>query len=104
MQTLTVALGERSYPIHIGAGLLERPELLGERLPQKRAAVITNSTGGRSTRAPAPRGCRNGHRGCDDYAPDGEQHKNCRAQSHFDALLENRCERSTTLIAPGRRG
>ena len=36
MQTLNVALAERSYPIHIGAGLLARPELIVEKLPQKR--------------------------------------------------------------------
>ena len=46
MQTLTVALGGRSYPIHIGAGLLARPELIAERLPQKRAALVTNTTVG----------------------------------------------------------
>ena len=40
MQTLNVALGERSYPIYIGGGLLERPDLIVERLPQK-AAIIT---------------------------------------------------------------
>ena len=44
MQTLNVALGERSYPIHIGAGLLARAELIVERLPQKKAAIITNTT------------------------------------------------------------
>jgi len=33
MQTLNVALAERSYPIHIGAGLLARFELIVEKLP-----------------------------------------------------------------------
>ncbi len=28
MKTLNVELGERRYPIHIGRGLLRRPELL----------------------------------------------------------------------------
>ena len=28
MQTLKVDLGERSYPIYIGEGLLDQPELL----------------------------------------------------------------------------
>ena len=32
MQTLKVDLGERSYPIYIGEGLLDQPELLA---PQK---------------------------------------------------------------------
>jgi len=44
MHTLNVALGERSYPIHIGAGLLARAELIADRLPKKRAAIITNTT------------------------------------------------------------
>src|SRR5262249_61064540 len=46
MQTLTVALGTRSYPIYVGPGLLTRPELIVERLPQKKVAIITNSTVG----------------------------------------------------------
>ena len=44
MQTLTVGLGERSYPIHIGSGLLGRAELLQPALPNKRAAIVTNTT------------------------------------------------------------
>ena len=53
MQTLTVALGARSYPIHIGAGLLDHAELIVERLPQKKAVIVTNATrvaGQRTTR------------------------------------------------------
>src|SRR4030067_1622621 len=44
MQTLTVGLGERSYPIHIGSGRLARAELLHPALPRKRAAIVTNTT------------------------------------------------------------
>ena len=44
MQTLNVDLGERSYPIYIGDGLLTRPELLLPGLEQKKAAVVTNTT------------------------------------------------------------
>ena len=44
MQTLTVDLGDRSYPIHIGAGLLGQPELILPHLLQKRVAVVTNTT------------------------------------------------------------
>ena len=43
MQTLNLALGNRSYPIHIGAGLLTRAELIAERLPKKKVAIITNA-------------------------------------------------------------
>ncbi len=44
MQTLTVGLGERSYPIHIGSGLLDRAELLSPCVPHKRVAIVSNTT------------------------------------------------------------
>ena len=44
MRTLKVELAERSYPIHIGTGLLAQSELIAKHLPQKRVAVITNTT------------------------------------------------------------
>jgi 3-dehydroquinate synthase len=42
MQTLSVALGERSYPIHIGAGLLGEARLYVPYVKGKRVAVVTN--------------------------------------------------------------
>ena len=42
MRTLSVELGERSYPIHIGSGLLADGAALREALGGDRAAVITN--------------------------------------------------------------
>lgn len=44
IQTLKVELAERSYLIHIGSGLLSRPELLTPHLAQKKAVVVTNTT------------------------------------------------------------
>ena len=103
MQTLNVALGERSYPIYIGGGLLERPELIVERLPQKKAAIITNSTVGPLYLARLRRALED--RGVAVVAltlPDGEIHKDWETLNRiFDALLENRCERGTALIALG---
>src|SRR5690606_39492895 len=40
VETLTVALGERSYPIHIGRGLLGQASLYGERA--KQVLIVTN--------------------------------------------------------------
>ena len=40
MESLRVALGERSYPIHIGAGLLIRPDLYRPYLAGGSAAII----------------------------------------------------------------
>lgn len=103
MQTLTVALGERSYPIYIGAGLLARPELIVARLPHKKAAVVTNSTVGALYLAPLQRALEaRGVAVVPVTLPDGEAHKNWETLNRiFDALLENRCERNTALIALG---
>ena len=42
--TLTVTLGERSYPIHIGAGLLGDAGLLARVMPARKVALVTNAT------------------------------------------------------------
>ncbi|MDR2837575.1 MAG: 3-dehydroquinate synthase, partial [Azonexus sp.] len=44
MQTLNVALGERSYPIHIGCGLLSDAALITPHLKQKKTVVVSNTT------------------------------------------------------------
>ncbi len=46
MRTLTVELGERSYPIHIGTGLIGRADLLRPRLRGTQAMVVTNEVVG----------------------------------------------------------
>src|SRR5690625_7482115 len=43
MRTLDVDLGERSYPIHIGAGLLRQPELWRPHIRGHQALVVTSS-------------------------------------------------------------
>ena len=42
MQPLRVTLGDRSYPIHIGAGLLNDEELYAQHVRARSVAVITN--------------------------------------------------------------
>ncbi|MGH8701209.1 MAG: 3-dehydroquinate synthase family protein, partial [Burkholderiales bacterium] len=103
MQTVNVALDSRSYPIYIGAGLLARPELMVERLPQKKAAIVTNSTIAPLYLASLRRALE--ARGVSVVSvtlPDGESHKTWNTLNQiFDALLEHRCERGTTVIALG---
>ena len=103
MLTLEVPLGSRSYPIYIGAGLLGRAELIVERLPQKRAAIITNSTIAPLYLAPLRRALEG--RGVSVVPitlPDGESHKSWDTLNQIlDALIEQRCERNTALIALG---
>ena len=103
MRTLTVALGERSYPIHIGAGLLARAELIVGKLPKKQAAIITNTAVAPLYLAPLQRALE--ARGVVVFPitlPDGEAHKNWETLNRiFDALTEHRCERGAALIALG---
>lgn len=103
IQTLTVALAERSYPIHIGCGVLTRPDLLVPHLKQKKAVIVSNTTVAplylellRSTLENA------GISVLPVILSDGEKFKNWETLNLiFDALLGAHCERSTTLIALG---
>lgn len=103
MRTLTVALESRSYPIHIGAGLLERGDLILPHLKAPLAAVISNETVAPLYLAKLTNTLKaGGVRVTEIVLPDGEQHKNWQTLNLiFDALLQNRCERATTLIALG---
>ena len=103
MQTLTVDLGDRSYPIHIGAGLLSQAGLILPHLAQKRVMVVTNTTVAplylaqlRATLEAA------GVTVAQVVLPDGEAYKTWETLNLiFDALLTDRAERKTTLIALG---
>ena len=44
MQTLTVALGERSYPIFVGSNLLSRNDLYSPHIHGKQVCIVTNET------------------------------------------------------------
>lgn len=101
MQTLKVELGERSYPIHIGEGLLDRPELLTPYIAGKQVAIVSNSTVAplyieRLTKSLT------GYNVLPIVLPDGEAFKNWETlQLIFDALLTARHDRRTTVIALG---
>ena len=103
MQTLTVDLGDRSYPIHIGTGLLDRADLIVPHLAQPRVAVVTNTTVAplyleRLTNTLTAAGVAVHP----IVLPDGEAYKNWETLNLiFDALLTWRAERKTTLIALG---
>lgn len=107
MQTITVDLNpeqnERSYPIHIGQGILSQPEIILHHLPRKRVAIVTNTTVAplymeRLRTALESQGVTS----VPIILPDGEEHKNWQTLNLiFDALLVNRCERSTPVIALG---
>lgn len=103
MQTLNVSLDERSYPIHIGAGLLSHGELLAAKIRQKKVLVVTNTTVGPLylSRLLATLDAQ-GIQAVPLTLPDGERFKDFQTLNLiFDKLLETRCERGTTLIALG---
>ena len=101
METVQVALGERSYPLHIGPHLLQRRELLAPHLGSGRAVVVTNDTVaplyGEPTRQLL------GDRYADQIVlPDGEQHKHLDTVARiYDHLLQGHHDRNTTLVALG---
>ncbi|MEQ1743238.1 MAG: 3-dehydroquinate synthase [Candidatus Nitrotoga sp.] len=103
MQTLTVGLAERSYPIYIGSDLLGCAELILPHLPHKRAAVVTNTTVAPLYLEPLCAMLQaHGVEIISIILPDGEQYKNAETLGLiYDALLSHRCERNTPLIALG---
>lgn len=103
MQTLSVALGTRSYPIYIGAGLLARGQLIAQRLSHRRAAVITNDRVAPLYLDPLRHSLdSNGIATVAVVVPDGEAHKNWTTLNRiFNELLAHRCDRTTALIALG---
>lgn len=103
MRTLNVALDERAYPIHIGAGLLGRADLVLPLLKAPQIALVSNETVAPLYAEALVRPLRgHGVRVTEIILPDGEQYKNWQTLNRiYDELLKNRCERSATVIALG---
>jgi 3-dehydroquinate synthase len=100
MQPLSVDLGPRSYPIHIGTGTLGRSELYSPYLRGK-VLIVTNETIApiyldrvRNTLAQHTPGTL--------VLPDGEDHKTLETTARiYDALLAGKFGRDGTLVALG---
>lgn len=103
MRTLNVSLGERSYPIHVGPGLLSRPDLITPHLRSKSVAIVSNTTVAPLYLKMLAEPLRAaGVKVTEIVLPDGEEYKNWDSLNQiFDALLASRCDRTTTLIALG---
>ena len=102
-QPLTVGLGDRSYPIHIGHGLLGQPSLFEPHIRSHRAALVTSETVAplyadavERTLAAA------GASVIRITIPDGEGEKNWQTLDQVHAeLLRARADRRTVLVALG---
>jgi len=100
--TVTVDLGERSYPIFIDSGLIDA-DLLLPFIPSQRAVIISNTTVAPLYAERLTRSLESGGKTVDLLAlPDGEQYKNLETLERiYDFLMEKQADRKTTLIALG---
>lgn len=101
MKTLNVELADRSYPIHIGSGLLRQTDLLRPHIRGRQILVVSNEI-------VAPLYLPDLLSGLADYQtetlvlPDGEAQKNLGNLEQITGyLLEHRFSRNCTLIALG---
>lgn len=101
MKTLTVELGDRSYPIFIGEDLLGNAELAKPYVKGTQVLIVTNTT-------VAPLYLEQCKKAFADFEvesvilPDGEQYKNLEVLNQvFDALIGKRFDRRCTLVALG---
>jgi 3-dehydroquinate synthase len=103
VQRIHIALGERSYEIAIGAGLLGAETSYAGLPRAAHAMIVTNPTVG-SLYGEDLVNALKGHYPLVHTVvlPDGESHKTWESLNLiFDALLSNGCDRSTVLFALG---
>jgi len=102
MHTLHVELGERSYPVYIGRGLLADSQLLARHIAGSQVVIVSNDTVAplyvEKVRALL------GQRKLvtEVVLPDGEQYKTLATLSNiFDRVMAENHNRTTTFIAVG---
>ncbi|WP_432454726.1 MULTISPECIES: 3-dehydroquinate synthase [unclassified Agarivorans] len=101
MECLTVALGERSYPITIGQGLISQPDFFTSAIASKKVMVVTNTTVAELYLEPLLKGL-SAFQVDVVSLPDGEQYKNLQTLDLiFSGLLEKQHSRDTTIVALG---
>lgn len=101
MKTLTVNLGDRSYPIFIGQGLLEQVECVQPFVKGTQVLIVTNTT-------VAPLYLEKVKQAFADFEvqvvilPDGEAYKNLTVLNNiFDVAIEHHFDRKCTFVALG---
>ena len=100
-RTLQVSLGERSYPIHIGSGLLSADGPLAGRLAGRSVLVVSNQTVA-SRCLPALREALGPVRLTETLLLDGERYKTLGTVSRvYDALVTDKHHRDVVVVALG---
>jgi 3-dehydroquinate synthase len=101
MKTLQVELGARSYPIHIGPGLLAHPELVQPHVHGRQVLIVTNELVAPLYLDRAVQ-LFSGFEVEALILPDGEETKSLQtAELIFTRLLQLRFDRKCTLVALG---
>ncbi|VFQ99071.1 unnamed protein product [Cuscuta campestris] len=97
--------GDRSYPIYIGSGLFDQPELLQRHIHGKRVLIVTNTTVASLylDKTISVLTCGNPNVSVESVIlPDGEQFKNIDTlMKVFDKAIESRLDRRSTFVALG---
>ncbi len=104
MQSLSVALGARSYPIHVGSGILADASLYAPHLRGRRAAIVTNAVIAPLylARVRTALGAAGAAAAIEITVEDGEQAKRWETLDQIvGTMLAARCDRQTVVIALG---
>lgn len=101
--TLQVDLGERGYAIAIGPNLLDDTALVGRFVSGERVAIVTNTVVAPLYLARLSASLLAANKQVTSIVlPDGEEAKNWSSlMLIFDALLAEKCDRKTTIVALG---
>jgi 3-dehydroquinate synthase len=101
MKIINVDLGDRSYPIYIGSGLMSESKLLTPHVVGKQVMIVSNTTVAPLYLEKA-KGLFADKQVSEVILPDGECYKNWETLNLiFDKLLSERHSRNTTLVALG---
>ncbi|MGA0976291.1 MAG: 3-dehydroquinate synthase [Methylophilaceae bacterium] len=101
MKTLTVNLGDRSYPIYIGVELLQDPALIQKHIQTKAVCIVSNTTVSKLYLSELKKSL-NDYRVIEVILEDGEQFKNADSLNQiYTVLLDNKFNRDSTIIALG---
>ncbi|CAB1115544.1 unnamed protein product [Ectocarpus sp. CCAP 1310/34] len=103
LKTVTVDLGDRSYPIYIGDGILDSGDLLRRHVTSKKALVITNDKVGPLYLDKTVKILEAGGVEVETVVlPDGEEFKSLEVLTKIlDKALSARLDRKTTFVALG---
>jgi len=101
LHSMTVPLGERSYPIYIGDGLLHDAKWLASLMKARKVAIVTNEVVAPLYSA-SIRAALSGVETYEIVLPDGETHKTLDNTARiFDRLIEHRFARDDLIVALG---